>query len=71
MKKLAFLFVAVVAVAGFKVYAENHAIASEGVTEVPTVENSEESASLEPYMFMWSKDDNDCVSGSKNYCTCE
>lgn len=71
MKKLAFLFVATVAVVGFNVYAESRAIVSEEGVEVPNVGIDGQPNSLEPYMCMWVEAQKDCDEGSDNYCICE
>lgn len=54
MKKLLFLTVILTAVISFKMYA----------SITPTQPSEESVEPSEPYMCMWSADDNDCVKGS-------
>lgn len=70
MKELAFLFVAVAAVIGFKVYAEDAAVRCEETPEVLIIDSTEDAKPVNPYLCMWSERDKDCVSGSNNYCIC-
>lgn len=70
MKKLAFLFVAVAAVIGFKVYAEDAAVRCEETPEVLMIDSTEDAKPVNPYLCMWDGDIKDCRPGANNYCIC-